>query len=111
MNENCLSRLQFRHVDQALPRGQSAHRYRSGFYKIQGLGLRSHFRFLDRDVIGPTATESWVPIDSVADFKFRYTGAGLLYHTCDVVSRDERQMRPKFAGVFAAERQRISRIN
>src|SRR6266545_1801333 len=111
MYENYLPWLQFRHVHKRLPRGQGAHRHRSGVYKVQGPGLCSHFPFLNRDVIGPTAAESWVTVNGVADFKLRDIGTCLLYDACDIVARDERQMRSKFARVFAAERKRISWIN
>src|SRR6266545_1556763 len=111
MNENGLSRLQFGHVHQSLPCSQGAHRYRRSFHEVERLGFRGHFPFFYRDVIRPATSESWVTVNCVASFEFRDIRARLLDDTCDVVARDERQMRPEFARVFAAEREWVGWID
>ena len=111
MNKDCLPGPEFRHVHQRLPGGQRAHRDRCGFYKVERFWFRSHFPFLDRDVIRPTAAKRWVAIDRVAHFELPNVRADFLDDTSDVVSRNQRQMGAEFLRVFPVERQWISWID
>src|SRR6266508_1461690 len=111
MNENGLSPLQFGHVHQSLPWRQGAHRYRRWFHDAESLGLHSHFPFFDRDIIRPTAAKSWVTVNCIAHFEFCDVRSRLLYDAGDVVAGNQWQMCAEFARVFAAERERVCRID
>src|SRR5437667_5273022 len=111
VDQNGLSRLQLRYVHQRLPCSQSAHRYRRGFDKVQRLGFRGHFPFLDRDVICPAATERWITVNRIAHLELGDVCAGFFYDAGDLVAGDEWQMRAEFLCVFTAERERVSWID
>ena len=88
VNENGLSRLQFRHVYERLPRSQGTHGYRRCFHEVERLGLYCNFPLLDGDVISPAAAESWVTVNRVAHFEFRHVCSRFLYDSGDFVTRN-----------------------
>src|SRR5437667_8450087 len=81
---------------------KGAHRHGCSLYKVERLWFRSHFVFLNGDVIGPAAAESGITVNRFANFQFRDVCACLLHYASDVVARDQREMRAEFSRVFAA---------
>src|SRR5436309_15662019 len=110
MDENRLSRLELCYVEQCLPRGQSAHWYRSCFNKVEGPGLRRYLPLPDGDVIRPPAAESWITVNSLAYYKFCDVRAHLLDDSVNFIARDQSQVGAEFAPVSPAERYPIRRI-
>src|SRR5262249_7270318 len=104
VDQNCLARLKFRHIDYRLPRRQRSHWNGGGLYKVERPGFRSDFPFFYRHVIRPAAAESWITVNRVAYFEFRDVCPRLLHNASDVVARNQRQMRSEFLGVFPAQR-------
>ena len=90
MDENGLSLVQVRHVNERLPRGQCAHRHRRGFSKGKRLRFRSDFPFLDGDVFGPAAAECRITVDGVASFKACHVRASFFHDPGDLVARNQR---------------------
>ena len=103
--------MQLGGVHQRLPCGQCAHRHRCGFGKVERFWFRGHFPLLDRDVLRPATSEGWVTVNCITRFKVCYFRARFLHDPSDVVTRNQRQMRPEFPGVLAAEGERIGWID
>src|SRR4029077_17533970 len=99
--------MQLGGVHRRLPCGQCAHRDRCGFGKAERFWFRGHFPLLDRDVLRPATSEGWVTVDCITRFKACYFRARFLHDPSDVVTRNQRQMRPEFPRVLAAEGERI----